>query len=76
MEINVKYVQIKGVGVYDGKAYEKVFEVERPARVKSPEVFATKKCAEKNMLFGEIVGETEKHYVIPDETLKEFEVAE
>ena len=52
MKINVKYVQIKGVGVYDGKAYEKDFEVERPARVKSPEVFATKKCAEKNMLFG------------------------
>lgn len=76
MKINVKYMQIKGIGVSDGRAYETVFEVARPARVKFAEAFAAKKCAEKNMIFGEIVGETEKRYDIPDDVLKNFEVTE
>lgn len=76
MKISVKYMQIKGLGISDGQVYENVFEVERPSRVKFPEAFAAKKCAEKNMLFGEIIGETEKHYDIPDEALKEFETGE
>ena len=76
MKISVKYMQIKGLGISDGQVLETVFEVERPARVKFPVAFAAKKCAEKNMLFGEIIGECEKRYEIPDEVLREFEVAE
>lgn len=76
MKIDVKYMQIKGLGISDGQVYEEVFEVMRPSRVKFPEAFAAKKCAEKNMLFGEIVGETEKRYDIPDDVLKNFEVTE
>lgn len=55
------------------KVYETVFDVVRPERVKFKEAFAAKKCAEKNMLFGEIIREIERHYDIPDEALKEFE---
>lgn len=29
MKINVKYMQIKGIGVSDGQVYESVFEVVR-----------------------------------------------
>ena len=76
MKINVKYMQIKGLGISDGQVYETVFEVQRPARVKFAEAFAAKKCAEKNMLFGEIVGGIEKRYDIPDDVLKKFEVTE
>ena len=76
MKINVKYMQIKGIGVSDGQVYETVFEVKRPSRVKCAEAYAAKKCTEKNMLFEEIVGETEKRYDIPDDVLKNFEVTE
>lgn len=73
MKINVKYIRIKGYGISDGQAYETEFEVVRPSRVKCVEEFVAKKCVEKNLIFGNIVAEGEKHYEIPDEVLKEFE---
>lgn len=73
MKIDVKYMRIKGYGISDGQAYETEFEVVRPSRVKFMDAFASKKCAEKNLIFGNVVAEGVNHYDIPDEVLKEFE---
>lgn len=70
----MKYIRIKGYGISDGQAYETEFEVVRPSRVKFMEAFVAKKCAEKNLIFGNVVAEGVKNYDIPDEVLKEFEM--